>query len=89
MIRDYHYRVFGSSEVMLLFFYGLNSSKEFSVMDIIISFHWRKGSGMVGAGVEVSIGVLLHKYPSGGGEGGIGHDEEWFGRVRHLDHWCR
>ena len=43
---------------------------------------------MVSAGMKVSIGVLLHEYPSGGSKGGIGHDEEWFRGVWYFDYWC-
>ena len=41
---------------------------------------------MIGARVEVSIGVLLHKYPPRGSKEGIHHDKEGFGSVWHLDY---
>ena len=42
---------------------------------------------MVGTGMEVSVGVFLHQHTSRSCEGGISHDEERLGSVRHLDHW--
>ena len=37
--------------------------------------------------MEISVGVLLHKYSSGGSEGSVCHDEEGFGSVWHSDYW--
>ena len=42
---------------------------------------------MVGTGMEVSVGVFLHQHTSRSHEGGVSHDEERLGSVRHLDHW--
>ena len=42
---------------------------------------------MIGAGMKISIGVLLHEHPSGGGGGSVHHDEEQFGGIWHFDHW--
>ena len=44
---------------------------------------------MIGTRMEVPIGVSLHKYSFGSSEGGISHDEEWFGGVQHFDHGGR
>ena len=41
---------------------------------------------MIGAGMEIPVRVLLHKYSSRGGEGGVGYDKEGFGGVWHLDY---
>ena len=42
---------------------------------------------MVGAGMEVSIGVFLHQHTSRSHDGGVCHDEERLGSVQHLDYW--
>ena len=42
---------------------------------------------MIGAGMEISIGVLLHEHSSGGSEGRVHHNKEEFGSVWHLDYW--
>ena len=41
---------------------------------------------MVGTGMEISMRIFLHEYLSQGGEGGIHHDKERFGSIRHFDH---
>ena len=87
MICYYGHRVFHAREIMVPLFQGLDDSEEFSVVNVIVSFGGGKGSRMICAGMEVTVGVLLHEYSSGGGEGGISHDEERFGCIRHFDHW--
>ena len=89
VVHDNCHQVFHSCEVMSLFLEHLDDCQELPVVDVIISFCKGEGSGMVGTGVKVSVGGLLHKYPSSGGEGGIGHDIEWPGGVRHLDYQGR
>ena len=79
--------MFGSSEIVSPLFQGLDDCEELSIIDVIIPLSRREGGGMIGTGVEVSIGVLLHEYSSRGSKGGIGHDEEWLGGVRHFDYW--
>ena len=89
MIRYHGYRVFCASEVMAPFFQGLDDCKEFSIIDIVVSFSRREGGRTISTRVEVSVKVLLHEYSSRGSERGISHDKEQFGSVRHSDHWCR
>ena len=74
---------------MLPFLQGLDYSEEFPIVDVVVSFGRREHGGMVGTGMEISIGIFLHEYSSSGGERGIGHDKEGFGSVRHLDYWGR
>ena len=89
MICYYGYRVFHASEVMAPLFQGLDNSKQFSVVDVVVSFGGRKGGGMISTRVKVSVRVLLHEYSSGSSEGGISHDKERLGSIQHFDHWCR
>ena len=89
MIRYYGYQVFCAHEVVVPLFQGLDDRKEFSIVDVVVSFSRRKGGGMISTGVKVSIRVLLHEYSSGSSEGGISHDKEWLGSIQHFDHWCR
>ena len=55
--------------------------KEFSVINVVVSFGGGKGFGEVGARVEISVGIFLHEYAARGGEGGVGHDKERFSVV--------
>ena len=87
MVSDDHHRVFCSGEVMPPFLECLDYCQEFSIVNVIVSFSWREGGGVIHAGMKVSIGVLLHEYSSSSCEWGISHDKERFGSVRHLDYW--
>ena len=60
MIRYYSYWVFSTGEVMAPLFQSLDDSKEFSVIYVVVSFGRSEGGGVVSAGVQVSVGVLLH-----------------------------
>ena len=60
MICDYDHWMFGSHEVMMPFLQGLDDSKEFPIVDIVISFCRGEGGRMIGTGMEISIGILLH-----------------------------
>ena len=53
------YREWGSVEVVSPGFQGSNDSKEFSVIDVIVSFCWGEQLGQVGAGVPLTIRVGL------------------------------
>ena len=86
MICDYDHMVFSSSEIMLPFLQGLNDSKKFPIVDVIVLFCQGEGSRMIGAGMKIPIGVFLHEYSPRGGEGGISHYKEGFGSVWHLDY---
>ena len=86
MVSDYHHWMFCSHKIVLPLFQCLNNSEKLSVVDIVVSFCGREGSGMVGARMEVSIGIPLHEYSSRGGKRGICHDKQQFGSVWHFDH---
>ena len=87
MVHDNRYRMFHSGKVVSPFLEHLDDSQEFSVIDVVVLFSGGEGGGMVGAGVKVSVGVLLHEYPSSGCEGGISHDIEQFRGIQHFDYW--
>ena len=89
MVSDYCYQVFGSSKIVLPLLQGLDNGEEFPIINVIVSLGRREGGGVISAGMEISIGVLLHEYPSRGSKGGIHHDKEGFGGIWHLDYWGR
>ena len=64
VVSNHCYQVLGSSKVMLPFLEHLDDCKEFPIIDVIVSLCGGEGGGMVGAGMEVPVGVLLHQYPS-------------------------
>ena len=83
----YHYHwVFSSGEVVVPLLQGLDDHKEFSIIDVIVSFCQREDGRVICTGMEISVRIFLHKYSSRSSEGGIGHDKEGFGGVWHLDH---
>ena len=72
----------GSVEVVLPGFQGPDDSKEFSVINVIVSFCWRGQLGKVGAGVLIAIRVSLEEDHARGVFGGIscngkGGSEVW------------
>ena len=72
----------GASKVLLPFIQSQNDSKEFLVIDIIVSFGRCKGFGEVSTGVMVSIVISLHEYSSSSEEGGVSHNSEGMGDIR-------
>ena len=89
MVCNYRHWVFGSGEIVSPLLQSLDDSEELPIVDVVILFGRGEGGRMIGTRMEVSVGVLLHEYSPGGGEGGIRHDKEGFGGVRHLDHGGR
>ena len=89
VIRYYSYWVFSASEVVAPLLQGLDDSEKFSIIYVIVSFGGREGGRVISARMKVSIRVLLHEYPSGGGERGVGHNEEQLGCIWHFDHQSR
>ena len=49
------HRMFCSCQIMSPFFQGLNDSKEFPIIDVIILLSWRESGGVIGTGVEIPI----------------------------------
>ena len=81
MISDNSDWMGGASKVLLPLVQSQDDSKEFSVIDIIVSFGWCEGFGEVSTGVMVSIVICLHKYSSGSKEGGVCHNGEGTGDI--------
>ena len=86
MICDYDHWMFCSSEVIAPFLQGLDDSKEFPVVNVVVLFCQGEGGRMIGTGVEIPIGVPLHEYSSSGSERDVSHDEEQLGGIQHLDY---
>ena len=63
----------------------MNYCKKFLVVDIIISLSGGKYCGDIGAGVEISIPIMLHKDPTTGKEGGIGHNHKGSLHIREVE----
>ena len=79
--------MFSSGKIMPPPLQGLDDGEKFPIIDVIILFCWRESGRMIGVGMEISIGVLLHEHSPSGSEGSVRHDEEEFGSVWHLDYW--
>ena len=86
MICDYSHWVFSPCEVILPFLESLDDRKEFSIVYVIVSLCWGEGGRVIGARVEVPVGILLHEDPSGFCEGDVGRDEEQFSGIQHVDY---
>ena len=89
MVHDDDHWMFHSGEIMMPSLQSLDDGKEFPVIDVVILFHRGEGHRVIGTGMEISVGIFLHEYPSSGSEGGVSHDEEWLGSIQHSDYWGR
>ena len=87
MISDNSDWMGGASKVLLPLVQSQDDSKEFLVINIIVSFSWCKGFGEVSAGVMVSIVISLQKYSSSSEEGGVCHNGEGTGDIRDYEDW--
>jgi hypothetical protein len=82
-------------KVLVPYFKSMNDHKQFSIIDVIVSFHRNEGLGEIRAWMPVAIGVGLEKDCSGGIVRGIGGDgeqgseiwkaEDWFGKKRIFE----
>ena len=81
MISDNSDWMGGASKVLLPLVQSQDNSKEFLVINIIVSFSWCEGFGEVSTGVMVSIVISLHKYCSSSKEGDICHNDEGTGDI--------
>ena len=61
MISDDRDRVWGALEVLLPFRECQDDSKEFPVIDVIVSFSWGECLREVSTWMEITICVFLHK----------------------------
>ena len=86
VIHDYDHWMCHSGEIMMPFFQGLDDGEEFPVVNVVVLFCRGEDGRMLGTGVEIPIGILLHEHPSSSGERGISHDKEEFGGIWHLDY---
>ena len=81
VVCDNRNGVWGALEVLFPFRKGKNDGKEFSVINVIVMFHWGEHLGEVGAGVEIAICVFLHKNGTSSKKRSIRHDVE---RARNI-----
>ena len=81
MIGEDRDGVRSSLQVLLPLNKGENNSKEFAIIDVIVSFGRREGLGKVSAGMKVSGYIRLHQDGTCGQEGGVGHESEGAGDV--------
>ena len=65
VVGDDSHWVLSSCEIVSPFFECLDDCQEFPIIDVVVSLGRGEGGRMVGTRVKVSIGVLLHEYPSG------------------------
>ena len=87
MISDDGDRVRGALEIMLPFRKGEDDTKEFSVINVIVALSEEEGFRKVGAGMEVTIGVFLHKDCSSSEERCVSHEKEGFRDIGDGENW--
>ena len=56
-------RVIGALEVMMPMIQGMNNGKKFTIVYVIVPFHWGEHLGEVCTGVKITVIVLLHENP--------------------------
>ena len=83
MISDDGNWVVGALKILAPFVWSKNNSKEFPVIDVIISFGWCECFGEISTRVMVSIAICLHEHGSCSKEGGVSHNSEGAGDVRN------
>ena len=81
MISEDRDGVRSSLQVLFPFNKGEDNSKEFAIVDVIVSFGRREGLGKVSAGVKVSCFIRLHQDGTRSQEGGVGHESEGPGDI--------
>ena len=72
----------GSLDVLFPFLQCENDGKEFTIVDVIVSFSGNEGLGEIGTWVWVAIEIVLKKDGSGSKEGSIGHNGKGTGYIR-------
>ena len=72
MVGEDLYRKRGSSKVVAPCLQGIDDSKEFPVVNIIVAFGREEGVRQVGARVPVSVFICLEEYASQGEFGHVG-----------------
>ena len=81
--------MFSSSKKVAPLLQGLDDHKEFSVIDVVVSFCWGESGRLISTGMEIPVGILLHEYSSHSSERCVGHDKEQFSGIQHLDYGGR
>ena len=63
MICYHYHQVFSSGEVVAPLLQGLDDHKEFSIIDVIVSFCRREGGKVICTGMEISIRIFYISTP--------------------------
>ena len=74
VISDNGDRMRGTLGILFPLFECKDDSKEFLIVDIIVSFSRNKGFGKVCARVRITVSVILEEYCASCKEGSIGHN---------------
>ena len=82
MVGDDGDRMGGSLDVLFPFFQCEDYSKEFSIIDVVVSFGRNKCLGEIGARAGITIEIILKEDSSSSEEGSIGHDGKRTSNIR-------
>lgn len=87
MIGEQGDGVTGALEVVTPVVQGVDNSKQFAIINVVVTFHGREGLGQVCAGMEISIIILLHEDTTASKEGHISHNNERAAHVGEVKYW--
>ena len=87
MVSEDLYKERGPVKVVSPGLQGMDDGKEFSVIDVIVSFCQGERFGEVGTGVPLAVPVGLQKDGAGSILGGVGGDGEGCGEVQEVKDW--
>ena len=76
MVGEEGYWVDHALEIVSPMIQGVDNSKEFPIINVIISFCRSEHLRKIGTGVKVSVIILLHEDSSTSQEGSISHNDE-------------
>ena len=82
VVSDDGNRMGGSLDVLFPFLQCEDSGKEFTIIDVIVSFSGNKCFGEISTRMWVAIEIVLEKDSSGGEQGSIGHNGKGAGYIR-------
>ena len=74
----------GAVKVVPERFEGANNRKEFTVVNVVVSFCWGERLREIGAGMPFPVGVGLEEDSARGEFRGVGGDGEGCGEIREV-----
>ena len=89
MIGDDSDRMRSSLDVLFPFVQCEDDGKEFPIIDVVVLFRRNKSLGEIGAGMGITIEIILEENSSSSKEGSVGHDGEGACNVRDAKDWSR